>query len=222
MIRTALFMLCLACAFPVMASAQINIDAEDSGWYRDDGFHDVTNENYLTGIFDFNNNRTERNSFFVFDLTNVGNVADAVLRLNLPTTGYNSQDAMETFTLFDFSGNVNSLINGTGGVAAHTDLGTGVSFGSVDVSLADENSFIDIQLNTDGIAFLDSSVGNMVAIGGAVTSLNSTLGDEWVFGNTGPDPTPTPTLLVAVPEPSSIALIGCAFAFVSTRRRRRS
>jgi hypothetical protein len=204
-----------------MASAQINFDAEDSGWYRDDGFHEVDNENYLTGTFDFNNVRTERHSFFVFDLSNIDNVTNAILRLNLPTTGYNSPDDFETFTLFDFGGSVDSLINGTGGIGAFDDLGTGVSFGSVDVSLADENSFIDIQLNTDGIAFLDAAVGGTVAIGGAVTTLESTLGDEWIFGNTGPDPTPTPSLFVAVPEPSSIALIGCAFAFASTRRRRR-
>jgi len=223
MIRTALIVLCLGLALPTLASAQDirTFDAEDSGWYRDDGFHDVDNTNYLTGIFDFTNIRSERNSFFVFDLSSITFVDSATMRLFLPTGGYVSPDSTETFSLFDFTGDPADLINGNGGIAAFDDLADGNTFGSVDIAMADENSFIDIDFNAAGLAFLNSRVGGSVAIGGAVTSLNTATGGEWVFGVPAGGPVPTPSLIVSVPEPSSIALIGFAFAAVTSRRRRR-
>ncbi len=223
MIRNAFFLLCLGFAFPTMASAQTveAVEAEDTGWYRDDGFHEIDNENYLTGIFEFASERSERNSFFVFDLSGSSELSSATLRLSLPTDGYNSPDTVESFSLFEFGGDVTSLIDGTGGIGAFDDLGQGISFGSVDISQTDENSFVDIELNSDGVAFLNSSLGGTVAIGGSVTSLVSTAGNEYVFGETDAGLIPIPTLVtVAVPEPSSIAFIGLAFALATSRRRR--
>ena len=139
----------------------------------------------------------------------------------MPTDGYNSPDTVESFSLFEFGGDVTSLIDGTGGIGAFEDLGQGISFGSVDISQTDENSFVDIELNSDGVAFLNSSLGGTVAIGGSVTSLVSTAGNEYVFGETDAGLIPIPTLVtVAVPEPSSIAFIGLAFALATSRRRR--
>ena len=228
MIRTAFFiMLCLGFAFPTFVSAQtdVTVDADDRGWYREDGFHESDNENYLTGIFDLTGVRSERNSFFVFDLTAIEEVESASLRLFLPTNGYNSADSDETFSLFDFSGDLTDLVDGTGGIAAFDDLGDGLNLGSIDIESANENSFIDIELNADGIAFLNTQVGNFAALGGALTSLDAAVGatgNEFVFGETDAGSSvPGPQLLlVAVPEPSSIALIGLAFAAISSRRRR--
>lgn len=228
MIRTAFFiMLCLGFAFPTVVTAQtdVAVDADDRGWYREDGFHDSDNENYLTGIFDLIGVRSARNSFFVFDLVDIEAVESASLRLFLPTNGYNSDDSDETFSVFDFSGDLTDLVDGVGGTAAFDDLGTGLNFGSIDIESANENSFIDIELNADGIAFLNAQAGDFAVLGGAVTSLNDAVGatgNEWVFGETdagGSVPAPQ-LLLVAVPEPSSIALIGLAFAAISSRRRR--
>jgi len=224
MIRTAFFMLCLGFAFPNFVSAQINVDldADDRGWYREDGFHESDNENYLTGIFDLTGVRSDRNSFFVFDLVDIQVVESASLRLFLPSDGYNSADSDETFSVFDFDGDLTDLVDGAGGIAAYDNLGDGLNFGSIDIEAANENSFIDIELNADGIAFLNARAGDFAVLGGSITSLNSAVGasgNEFVFGETETVQAPQ-LLLVAVPEPSSIALIGLAFAAISSRRRR--
>ena len=243
MIRTLLLALCVGVALPHVVSAQIpfdvELDAVDYGWYRDNGVHAPNVENYLTGIFGTDidsdgviDEYSTRNSFFQFDLNGFTVISDATLRLfQQPPLGvdsaggYSSPDATETFTLFGFEGDQTNLLstNGNGdGVAIFNDLGSGTILGSVDLSDADEDSFIDIVLNADGLSFLESAAGGSVVLGAAVTSLNTTDSDEYVFGVPDGSPVVIPSLTITtVPEPSSITLIGLAMAATTIRRKRR-
>ena len=62
-----------------MAAGAVTLNAVDSGWYNDAGFHDATNQNYIAGLCSDCGGAVFRN-FFVFDLTGVGPVSSATLR----------------------------------------------------------------------------------------------------------------------------------------------
>ena len=106
--------------FAHVTSAQ-TLDQVDRGWYNDFGLHLVDNPNYIAGqagdLF---------RNWFVFDLAEVTDtITSATLCLEMPPSGYTSFDPTETYTVFDVSTPPETLIDGSGGVAAYDDLGTG-------------------------------------------------------------------------------------------------
>jgi hypothetical protein len=58
----------------------------------------------------------------------------------------------------------------TNATSIFTDLGSGILFGSVTVSSADNNSYVNVTLNSDAIAALIGSEGSEFAIGGSLTT----------------------------------------------------
>ena len=145
----------------------------DRGWYAVDGVHFTWNYNYLVG----NGPGTAHvsfNNWFVFDLGCVTDtITEASLLIEMPTAGFLSVDPTETYTLFDVSTPLASLMAGVGGVSAYDDLGTGTALGSVVVSDADNGHQVVVPLNAAGLAALNAAVGGQVGIGGAITTLDS-------------------------------------------------
>ncbi len=191
------------------------LDASDSGWYNEFGFHDPNNRNYITG---FASARLTR-SFFVFDLSSVtGTIISATLRV--PNFQSLSPDPSETFALFDVTTDIATLTAGGSGLTAvYDDLGTGVSYGSGTMPGGISGASQDFLLNPAGLAALNAA-GGFIAIGGAITTLSGqVLVDEYAFGFTT---NLIPQLLLetseAVPEPGALWLAAAGIVMICVRR----
>jgi hypothetical protein len=134
-----------------------------------------------------------------------------------------SDTGTETFTLFDVSTDLASLAAGTASTA-FADLGSGLSFGSVDIApVSFSFDTVGIDLNADALASI--LLGQTFALGGAITSLSG-VGEEFVFGGTGSIGLARLDLLVDVPSPVPVPgalplfLSALAGVIVAARRRR--
>jgi hypothetical protein len=194
---------------PVGATTiEVTLQAIDSGWYTDLGLHTPDNMNYLVGRSGY-----QYRNFFVFDLSTISNQTlaarlEAFNRYGFgEADGFKSPQAFETWELYDVTAPAPQLRDGTAGIAAYNDLGTGAVFGSVQVTSADnDNSFVELELNADALASLNSAAG-LWAVGGRFTTLDG-FADQYVFGNSGGnDPLPR-LVLTIVPEPSCFSLAG--------------
>jgi hypothetical protein len=212
-------------------AATISLTAIDQGWYTDTGWSIPDNPNYLAGFVlpvptDPNSPSGEFRNWFVFDLSAIsGNISSATLRaynIDSPPAflpGYDSADPTETWTLFDVSTEITSLSNGTGGVAAFNDLGSGLIYGSKSVSSADNGRFVEVLLNSDAIGQINNS-SSLFAIGGALTTLSGDR-DESIFGFSQEDPR-VELVVTTVPLPSALILFisGAALTGYLAKNRR--
>ena len=183
----------------------------------------MTNKNYLTGAAGM-----QFHSFFAFDLSGVtGPFSAAQLSLFNPLNGYDglNANATETLTIYDFSSSIPTLLNGTGGLGAYNDLGSGTVLGTTTVSAANNNSFVTVNLNAAGVAAFNAAGTGQIVLGG---SLGSSPGG-FVFGfsgaeSTGVDLTPGGPVAAAPAPPTLLAgLFGIGVAGLGgvVRRLRR-
>ncbi|HKV98225.1 MAG TPA: PEP-CTERM sorting domain-containing protein [Vicinamibacterales bacterium] len=170
----------------------ITLNASATGWYRESG---TSNEpggaNYITGLCSNCGAGGLFRDLFIFNVPVGIAVTSASVRIN--TYIYDSLNPTETLSLFDVSTNLGSLLAGTGGVAAYTDLGTGVVYGSRVYTAADQNLFETFALNAAAVGAIQNSLGSSFAMGGSLDS-------------------------AAVPEPSTFALVFGALGLLRARR----
>jgi hypothetical protein len=179
----------------------VQVDAVDSGWYSDSGRHNPTVSNYVVGecatpqcaqpaVFQ---------NFFVFDLTAIsGSILTATLVVENPTNGYLSGDSSETWTTFDVTTPIPSLVAGGYNLTAiYEDLGSGANYGSIVVMPT--TTLVQVDLNNAALTALNASTHSQFAVGGALTTLDAQANREWVFGNSGATNVRRLVLSVAAP-----------------------
>ena len=211
-----------------MVSAQaVVIPYTDSGWYSETGFHNPTNPNYVVGDNrGFPGSCGDCRNFFVFDLSGVTQpIASAKLALYVPSAlegpGYVSGDPSENYELHDVTTSIATLLNGTGGAAAHADLGSGVVYGSRTMTAADMGTVVEITLNASAIAALDAATG-LIGIGGSLTTLDGLANNEYTFGTSGSITDISQLRITLVPEPSTLVLLGIGALSLLGQRKSRS
>ena len=107
-------------------------------------------------------------------------------------------------------------------MAAYTDLGSGVVYGSRTMTATDMGTLVEITLNPAAIAALDSATG-LIGIGGSLTTLDGVVNSEFTFGSSGGPTDTTELRLTLVPEPSTLLLLAVpAISLLGCRKRTRS
>jgi hypothetical protein len=221
-------MVAVACCHPAGA-APVTLDAVARGWFTSDGIANFEpglddQRNYLVGDKGTEPHvpRQVNRNFFVFDLGGViGDITGASLNLFNPPDGFSSQDAFETYVVFDVSTDISTLIThitGPTGLAIYDDLGTGSQYGRHTSTIADNDRMVTIPLNAAALAALNQASG-LFAFGGAITSLDEVDNDEFLFGFSGIRQRLGTQLVlegvVLVPEPNTGVLSGLALLWIA-------
>jgi len=163
----------------LILNGTLTINAANTGWYQNAGASNQPGgTNYITGLCSNCGGPLFRD-FFSFNLP-VG-ITITTASLNLNTYIYDSLNSSETLSLFDVSTSLNSLLAGTGGVAAYNDLGSGTVYGSRVYTLADQNLFRSISLNASAVTAMQQSLGTSFVIGGSLADTAVPEPSTWVL-----------------------------------------
>ena len=204
------------------------LDAVALGGYNNQGVS-VFVDNYFTGWGCCGGGGYRENrSYFVFDVTDIDEaIVAATLIIEQPPAGYASPSATEDYRVGAVSVDLATIVNGTGGLAAFDDLGTGALYGAVPVDDSSEDSTVSVPLNATALIDLNSAAG-LFAIGGRLTSLIRTSGvDEFTFGFSNVQGNVNTAYLqietAPVPLPAALPLLAGALSGIgfAVRRRRR-
>jgi hypothetical protein len=181
------------------------INAFDNGWYSDNGNTDASiGQNIIVG-----RNIGLFNNYFAFNLSSLAgmSVTSATLTTFADNGFYSSVDASETYGLFDYTGSINNLLNGTGGVPAYNDLGSGASYGQIVVPGPNRSMpELNIALSLSAIADINSVLNSgdqRFVVGGSILTLGS--GNiESLFSGSGAIVTTAGRLNLEVTQPSAV------------------
>lgn len=231
-LKLAFLMLCFVAfgATQIAHADTVTVSATDAGIYSSSGFSSAINTSYFVGRSSTTGNETR--NFFVFDLTAIPlGTTSATLQILNPAGGFVGTDASNTVTFYDVVTPVATLTAGSAagatGQAIFADLGTGLSYGSLSVTPADNGTLLSIQLNAAAIAAINAARGGLFAIGGALTTLSATGADGLFSGSGIGSNTQAVRLIVsndapaaAIPEPTTMLLLGTGLAGMYARRRR--
>lgn len=154
-------------------------NAVHRGWWRSDGFHDSFINNTFTGRVI--SSGLILNTYFIFDLSGLGNPSIATLRLEIH--GYFGSDPSETITVYDVSTPAATLEASGTDIGIFNDLGSGNVYATFVVRPSDVGTVLEIPLNSQAIADIRNSSG-FFSVGLRATTLNLPSGDEGVrFSN---------------------------------------
>lgn len=150
------------------------LTASDVGWYNSNGEHLAFCKGFMVGYAGAFDGLTYR-SYYLFDLRNVkGTITSATVRVFSDAYGFDSPNASETLGLFDVSTPASLLQFGqTGAYGVYKDLGTGKLFGTGTVSTANDNKYVYVSLNADGLAALNAARGGTLAFGSSLLNMNT-------------------------------------------------
>jgi hypothetical protein len=141
------------------------------GFYDNSGNHSAANSTYIAGAL----GSGLMNNFFVFNLSNVsGSITSAALSIGNPPFGYVPSGQTDIYSNYDVTTPISTLImsqSGSAGISIFNDLGTGILYGSVALSLADNGTQINIPLDSAAIAAIEGAEGESFAIGGTLSTV---------------------------------------------------
>lgn len=222
---TALFVLLFSYA---AHGATVTIDATALGYYLSDhlsGGSTILHSGagYAVGeAQDFFGANVELRNYSVFDLSSVsGTITSATVKFFNPANGFDSVYDPEAFGLSDVSTNISALTGGTGGVAAFSDLGSGIGFGGAFAGSSSDGTFVNVVLNAAGVAYLSGHLGGDIAFGGKLAALDNAFPEQRLFFSGGGLPLSNVQLVMeVVPVPAAAWLFGGALgALVMLKRR---
>ncbi len=158
----------------------ISINADNAGWFYQDGTHEARNDNYAVGfdiLEDYENFLIDGDirNFLGFDLSGVTSaVSSAKIRIVLQP-GYFGESPAEglpaLWRLYDVSSEPDYRIAYSGATDIFNDLGSGITFGSVVQSAS--SGIVEVELNARAIAEINSNLGQRFVIGGALSPIAS-------------------------------------------------
>ena len=214
---------------PASANAAIfTVNSFDNGSYAFNGLHSPSNTNIFVG--------NAGNNWLAFNVSPAAGatITGATLRFFGGNGNYVSPDVSETYGLFDYLGNINSLLNGTGGVSTFNDLGSGTSYGQATVNGPSGISMPDfsVSLSLAAVAAISAaanSADSRFVIGGTILTL-ANLGNvtEALFVTSSALPAAALTIETspsAVPLPAALPLFATGLAglgLLGWRRKRRA
>ena len=177
------------------------------------------NDNFFTG------NQTSsiiNRSFFTFDLSSLGAldvITSADLKLRRFSSSGNNEET-ETVEFFDVSTDAATLNNNSGQNAAiYADLGTGTSYGSFSVAGSGTSTdVLTFSLEPMAISDMNVAKGGFFSIGG---TLQSSDGNDWLFGNSGGVAQSLEVNFTTIPEPGCVGAMFFASTWILARRKRR-
>ncbi len=227
-------------AVAVQANADQVLDATNTGWFADIGNHNGHNSalnNHYTGEI---SGTGVLRSFFIFDLIGqIDPVGSATFRaLNSMDNffdsmdgdhlggelinGFQSPDPTETLTLFEPTVPIANLTGNypdpNDAIAIYNGLANGTELGSVSVSAADNQQYIEIELNAAGIEAINNAFGGHIAFGAALTTIDNNSGDEAVFSSSFLPH--VELVLTPIPEPATGVLLALGLAALAGVNRR--
>lgn len=158
------------------------------GWYEEIGTQSAGNvfagtSNNTADLFSFSG----FHNYAIFDLASLANqkITGAKLTFLAGNGDYRSNDASETFAVYDYLGNIQDLQTGslcssgvaTGACAAiYDDLGSGNEYGQATISanFFDPMPLVEITLSEQAVADINSAVAGslLFAVGGVTTTAN--------------------------------------------------
>lgn len=144
----------------------------DSGWVRNDFYHDPGNTNYAAGFCEGcalprDNNH---NNFFVFDISALTAPAST---LSFTVFTFSALETWD-YHLHDYTGSIAALVSGTGGEAAYKDLADGALYGEGRIGPANNRTFMTFTLSPSAVSDLNHAIAShqtQFAIGGTATAL---------------------------------------------------
>jgi hypothetical protein len=240
-----LVLFCFAAATDA-AAAEISVPSALTGTYNKAGGYSnsAAHQNYRVGLSPITTTPEHRN-FFIFDLTSYppvppGDVTGVALKLYLPKAGvgvppdpgmgYISPDPTEIYTVTATAPPVTleDPIHSMGeAIMIFDSLGTGPLAGEIEVSAADNGTFVTIPLVPGVAAAVNGLLGSgRISMGGRIKTFDGTHIDELLFAFTdlelphmvGKSPM---LVITTVPEPGvAVLLLAMSCAAVCSRRPR--
>jgi hypothetical protein len=204
-------------------AATVTLNTYNNGWYNG-ASHILGNPNTITGFY----NGGEYRSFYAFNLPAVA-AGETILSASITFLAGNGSNrgayADKHLGLFDYTGSIDALTSGNGGLAAFADLGSGVSYGSSVVNgLNGAMPAVTVQLTSAALKDLLDAGANRFVIGAVLQDPFVSSREETLWSSSNGSPAARLTLVTgqAIPEPGSVALLGAAalaFGLVGRRRK---
>ena len=226
--RTLSFALASLALLLVLSSAAhadpLVLNSARQGWYTDTGANNgaSSTNNYFVG----SSSGTVLRNYFAFDLSSVGGITSAQLRLFRPGYSVLDVDASETYVLYAVQDP--SVLGRQQGVGIFEDLGSGTIYATITLPTPTFflGDFVIIDLNAEALAAIQSAQGTgLFAIGGAVTTLRQPPRpfSEGLFGGSGGVSAQLITngQMLPVPEPATMILLATGLAGVAAKVRKR-
>lgn len=145
----------------VANATTIDINNSHLGFYEDGQQRNPASAGYYVS---YGGDEDETRSFFSFDLSNVNEtITSATLELFIGASD------LGTLTLYDVSTPANTLVNDQGSNYIFDDLGSGLSYGQMEMTNNLTNRAIQIELNSDALSSINLA-GGLFSIGASYFS----------------------------------------------------